>query len=61
MPQVTLVGVYDTSPEVTAKLAREIETTAFDSLDGLLNTVAAVTIAVPTRPLPPTRGPLNDE
>ena len=48
MPQVKLVGVYDSNPEASATAAEEYKTKAFDKLDDLLAQVAAATVAVPT-------------
>ncbi len=43
-----LVGIYDINPARAATVARELETTAFPSLDALLERTEAVTVAVPT-------------
>src|SRR4051794_27163431 len=48
MPQVKLVGVYDSNPEAAADVASEYNTKAFSNLDELLSQSAAATIAVPT-------------
>jgi predicted dehydrogenase len=47
-PDVELVGVYDESPARADQIAEQVETTAYRDLDRLLNSVKAVTIAVPT-------------
>lgn len=43
-----LVGIYDINPVRAAQVARELDTTAFPSLDALLAKTEAVTVAVPT-------------
>jgi len=43
-----LVGIYDINPARAAQVAHELETTAFPSLDALLERTEAVTVAVPT-------------
>lgn len=43
-----LVGIYDINPARAAQVAHELETTAFPSLDALLDQTEAVTVAVPT-------------
>jgi len=43
-----LVGIYDIKPARAAQVAHELETTAFPSLDALLERTEAVTVAVPT-------------
>jgi len=43
-----LVGVYDIRPEQGEAVARECRTTAFPSLERLLDVVDAVSVAVPT-------------
>lgn len=43
-----LVGIYEAREARAAEVARAAETRAFPSLDALLDTVQAVTIAVPT-------------
>ena len=48
MPGAELVGIYDINPARAAQVAHEIETTAFPSLDALLDKAEAVTVAVPT-------------
>jgi predicted dehydrogenase len=48
MPQVKLIGVYDSNPEAAADAAAEYNTKTFDRLDDLLSQVAAATISVPT-------------
>src|ERR1700760_4713750 len=48
MPQVKLVGVYDSKPEAALAAADEFNTKAFTNLDEMLKQTAAATIAVPT-------------
>ena len=48
MPQVKLVGVYDSNADAAAAAAEQYDTVAFTDLDKLLDLTAAVTIAVPT-------------
>ncbi len=48
MPQVKLVGVYDSSPDAARDAAEEYGSRAFENLNDLLSQVAAATIAVPT-------------
>ncbi len=48
MPQVKLVGVYDSNIEAAQEAAEQYDTRAFADLDELLSQVAAVTIATPT-------------
>ena len=51
MRQVTgaqLVGIFDINPQRSAHVAHDLETTAFPSLDALLDQAEAVTVAVPT-------------
>jgi len=48
LTDVRLVGVYDTDASRAAKIAAEHGTTAFGSMDDLLDRVEAVTVAVPT-------------
>ncbi len=43
-----LVGFYDHNAARSAQVAKELETTAFPSLDALLDRVDAVTVVVPT-------------
>jgi predicted dehydrogenase len=43
-----LVGFYDHNVPRSAQVAKELETTAFPSLDALLERVEAVTVVVPT-------------
>jgi len=43
-----LVGVYDVNLEVGRRVAKELGTRAFDSLNDILSLVQAVSIAVPT-------------
>jgi predicted dehydrogenase len=43
-----LVGIYDINPARASQVAHELETTAFPSLDALLDQTEAVTVAVPT-------------
>ena len=43
-----LVGFYDHNAGRSAQVAKELETTAFSSLDALLDRVDAVTVVVPT-------------
>jgi predicted dehydrogenase len=48
LPGAELVGIYDIRPARAAEVARELDTVAHPSLDGLLDGVEAVTVAVPT-------------
>jgi predicted dehydrogenase len=48
LPEARLVGVYDTDRARAAAVAGELQTRAFDDLDGLLREARAVTVAVPT-------------
>lgn len=48
MPGAELVGIYDINPARAAQVAHELETTAFPSLDALLDKAEALTVAVPT-------------
>jgi predicted dehydrogenase len=48
MPQVRLVGVYDSNPESAAAVADEFRTKPFNKIEDFLAEVAAATIAVPT-------------
>ncbi|MGE5803200.1 MAG: Gfo/Idh/MocA family oxidoreductase [Gemmatimonadota bacterium] len=43
-----LVGFYDHNPTRAPQVAKELETTAFASLDALLERVEAITVVVPT-------------
>ena len=43
-----LVGFYDHNPTRSAQVAKELETTAFPSLEALMDRVDAVTVVVPT-------------
>ena len=43
-----LVGIYDLNPTRAAQVAAELETTAYPSLDALLDRVEAATVVVPT-------------
>jgi predicted dehydrogenase len=43
-----LVGIYDVNPARAAQVAKELGTTAFESLDALLDRVEAATVVVPT-------------
>ncbi len=43
-----LRGFYDHNPARSAQVAKELETTAFPSLEALLDHVEAVTVVVPT-------------
>lgn len=43
-----LVGIFDINPARAAQVAHELETTAFPTLDALLDQTEAVTVAVPT-------------
>lgn len=47
-PRVTLVGIADVRPDAAAQLAREVETTAFDNLAGVVDAgAAAVFVCTP--------------
>ena len=48
LEEARLVGVYDTDAGRAQAVAAELGTTAFGDLDGLLDRVEAVTVAVPT-------------
>jgi predicted dehydrogenase len=48
MPSVHLIGVYDTDSRKAADVAEAYSTVVYDSLEGLLEHVDAVTIATPT-------------
>jgi predicted dehydrogenase len=48
LPQAELIGIYDTDHERAKEIAETYETKAYDSLDGLLGDVSAVSLAVPT-------------
>jgi predicted dehydrogenase len=48
LEDVRLVGVYDSDSTRGVKVASELGTAAFESLDALLTRVEAVTVAVPT-------------
>ncbi|MGH7699355.1 MAG: Gfo/Idh/MocA family oxidoreductase [Gemmatimonadales bacterium] len=43
-----LVGIYDKDPARAAQVSRDLEVTAFPSLDALLDRVEAATVVVPT-------------
>ena len=49
IPRVRLVGVYDADPEAAGAAAEQYDCRAFGSLEELLTSVSAVTIAVPTQ------------
>lgn len=49
IPSVHVVGVYDIDAERARRVAKEFNTEAFDSLDGLLRNVQAISVATPTR------------
>lgn len=49
LPEARLVGVYDIDRERARRVAGELETEVYTSLDRLLRDVEAVTIAVPTQ------------
>jgi predicted dehydrogenase len=49
LPMVHVAGVYDTDMDRSQSVAREFKTRAFDSLDALLRSVQAVSVATPTR------------
>lgn len=48
IPEAVLVGVYDTDQEKASKVAADYGTTAFPSIEALLGSVEAVTIATST-------------
>jgi len=48
LPGARLAGVYDARAERAQQVAAELGTTAFPSLDALLDAVEAISIAVPT-------------
>lgn len=47
-PDSELVGIYDSNPASSQTAAAEFETTAFDTIDELVDAVDAVSVAVPT-------------
>lgn len=49
MEEAELIGIYDINAGESKKAAREFGTTAFGSLDDLLDRVDCVTVAVPTK------------
>lgn len=49
IPSAHLVGVYDTDSERAQKLAQELNTTAYPSMEALLASVDAVSVATPTQ------------
>jgi len=49
LPMVHVAGVYDIDMDRSQSVAREFKTRAFDSLDALLRSVQAVSVATPTR------------
>ncbi|MFH0777264.1 MAG: Gfo/Idh/MocA family oxidoreductase [Candidatus Eisenbacteria bacterium] len=48
LPEAELVGVFDSDSQTAARVAGELNARVFDSLEGLLSAVDAVTVAVPT-------------
>jgi predicted dehydrogenase len=48
VPEAKLIGVYDSNPARAAEIAREFDTTAFESLETLLDNVDALSIVTPT-------------
>jgi predicted dehydrogenase len=58
LPEAELIGVVDRNAQRAADIAAQYKTKAFDSLDGILGKVQAVTIAVPTVDHVATAGPL---
>ena len=48
VPGAKLAGVYDADPARAREVAAELKTTAFPSLDALLDAVEALSVAVPT-------------
>ncbi len=48
MRHVQLVGLFDAHPETGHQIAQQYDTTAYDSIDHLLDAVEAVSLAVPT-------------
>ena len=48
MEEAELIGIYDINTGEAEKAAREFGTTAFGTLDELLDRVDCVTVAVPT-------------
>ena len=49
MRHIQLVGIFDAHPETGHRIAQQHDTTAYDSIDRLLDDVEAVSLAVPTR------------
>jgi predicted dehydrogenase len=47
-PGATLAGIFDTRPERAAEVAAQLGTTAFPTLDALLDAAEAVSVVVPT-------------
>jgi predicted dehydrogenase len=48
LPEVELVGIFDTDPGRAARVARELDTTAFPGLEPLLDRIEAASVVVPT-------------
>ena len=48
LPDVTLVGVYDTDPERARQIASTYGTRAFESMDALASEIQAASVVVPT-------------
>lgn len=48
LPGAQLVGIFDTNPARAAEVARPLETTAFSTLDALLERIEAASVVVPT-------------
>lgn len=48
IPETEMVGIFEARPERAQEVSEELEVTAFETLDDLLDRVDAVVIAVPT-------------
>src|SRR5438874_1405336 len=48
LPDAELVGIVDLDKAKADELARQFETTAYDSIEPLLDRVQAISVAVPT-------------
>ena len=48
VPEMQMVGIFEARAERAEEVSRELEVASFDSLEGLLDGVDAVVIAVPT-------------
>lgn len=48
LPGAELVGIFDINPARAAQVARELDTTAFPTLEALLDRIEAASVVVPT-------------